>query len=185
VVLLFYDGALKDKVFDIKRFQDCSETPWCAAIHRQLRPATVMATDANRDIALLQVSGAPAGLPAAAPADERTLPEPGELVSVISHPKDLLWAYTVATVSGVRREFPLGSGYGTVIQTQTPINSGNAGGAMFGSDGKLVGVVVSQAVADVIETTGNSLRPVAGQGPNFAIWVKEVLAFTRAQLKAQ
>jgi S1-C subfamily serine protease len=189
VSLLFYEAALKDKLFDPDSLKHClanpDPSPWCAAVNRQTRTAMVIATDEDHDLALLQVDDAPEGLPTAKPEDESKLPEPGDDVAVIGHPLNSLWSYATGIVGNVIYHYPLGSGYGTVIQTQVPLNRGNSGGPMFRSDGRWVGVVVSAMVSDTIAIPGSSTHQIPGQGLNFAIWIQEVLAFTRDLTKPQ
>jgi len=176
VVTIFYDDGLNDSQFEPERFINCMKKPdatrWCAALHRQLRYATVVTTDADRDLALLQVDGAPPNLPAATPANESEALDPGKPVAVIGHPKGFLWTYTTGIVSNAERHRP--DNRAPFIQTQAPINPGNSGGPMFGLDrkldGKLVGVIQS--------------KYASSEGLNFAISVKDVMTFARPQLKA-
>jgi serine protease DegQ len=46
------------------------------------------------------------------------------------------WSYTEGIISGVRQD---AKGV-TYYQTQTPINSGNSGGGLYGEDGTLIGL---------------------------------------------
>ena len=94
--------------------------------------------------------------------------EIGSEVHAIGHPTGETWTYTQGIVSQIR------SGYewnymdtykhsATIIQTQTPISPGNSGGPLLNDDGKLIGV--------------NSFISTQGQGINYAVSSKDVMAF--------
>lgn len=92
----------------------------------------------------------------------------GDTVEAIGHPEGNFWTYTKGYVSQVRlkhewqyqnREKMVAD----VIQTQTPISSGNSGGPLFDRSNRLIG----------INTMGSD-----GQNINFAVSVEEVKKLT-------
>jgi len=176
VALLFYDDALKNEIFSYQRFVGCIQTPdssaWCRAAQRAFRWAAVVALDENRDLALLQVANAPSGLPAALLAAEQPMPEPMDQVFILGHPASLLWTFTIGRVTKIGLDYPLGKGFGTVIQTDAAINPGNSGGPAF-VNGKVAGIVFSAWAIPLKDGT----MPIPGQGLNFVIGIKEVRAF--------
>ena len=128
-------------------------------------PATVLGYDATRDLALLKINGV---LP------ERInqislgtkLPDVGSDVHAIGHPNNFSWTYSKGYVSQKRNNFKWSyqdtNHKANIIQTQTPISTGNSGGPLIDNDGNLVGV--------------NSFKS-KGENLNFAVTSLEVLSF--------
>jgi S1-C subfamily serine protease len=184
VLLLFYDPALKNNVFDKQQFADCivfsrDQSDWCQAVRRFSRSATVVRSDPARDLALLKVDDVPSGINPFQPSDIKDL-QPGTEVAVIGHPQRLLWSLTTGIISAVRTNLSSSNGMKTVIQTQTPVNPGNSGGPLIGADGKLAGVVFGVGVGQRVKI-GNEDLTVPSQGLNYAIGVDDVLEFTRGK----
>jgi S1-C subfamily serine protease len=185
VFLLFYDAALKNEIFDPDRFLGCfnsshDQTAWCRAVRNSSRLATLVATDPTRDLALLSVDAVPPGVAGIPPADLQAL-QPGDQVAIIGSPKSLLWSLTTGIISAVRTNFTLGTGSGTMIQTQAPLNPGNSGGPLFAPNGNLAGVVFAGQTGEKI-LIGNQQISVPAEGLNYAIGIDQVLAFTRSHL---
>jgi hypothetical protein len=108
----------------------------------------VIATDRKRDLALVQLDRLPEGAKAVELAE--TSIGPGEAVESVGNPgsTEALWVYTSGTVRAVyKKQFRTGAGEHdfTVVETQAPINSGDSGGPVVNSEGKLV--AVAQAIA--------------------------------------
>ena len=108
----------------------------------------VIATDRKRDLALIQLEKLPAGAVAIEMAAASI--GPGETVQSVGNPgsTDALWVYTSGTVRAVyKKQFRTGAGEHDfmVVETQSPINSGDSGGPVINSEGKLV--AVAQAIA--------------------------------------
>lgn len=115
------------------------------------------------DAALLEadIPGAEDDLEVARAAS-RELPQIGGRVFAIGNPHNLTWSYSEGVVSSLRRH-KVGDGEVIYIQHQTPINSGNSGGALYDERGCLVGMnswKIDQAV---------------GEGLSFAIAVDSLL----------
>jgi 2-alkenal reductase len=134
------------------------------------RRAMLVGTDADSDLAVLQVQEVPAGvepLPLAA-ADEIQV---GQLVVAIGNPFGEQGSMSLGIVSGLDRSLrsqrasTAGSSYSLphVIQTDAPINPGNSGGPLLNLEGEVVGVN-----AAIASTTG------ANTGVGFAIPVAAV-----------
>lgn len=71
------------------------------------------------------------------------VPVTGEEVLIIGMPEELDWSVSKGIVSASRNfdsEGELGQGKYTAIQTDAAINSGNSGGGMFLTDGRLIGI---------------------------------------------
>ena len=180
VVLLFYDPALKNEIFDPNKFSQCFASPpnatdWCQAVRRSTRIAAILGTDSFCDLALLQVNDIPAGVTGSSPADVRTL-QPGDPVAAIGHPTGLLWSLTTGIISAVRTHMKIGNGFGTVIQTQTAINPGNSGGPLIGTNGNIAGVIFgSRAGKTFTINTEDVTMPT--EGLNYAIGIDTALDF--------
>ena len=94
----------------------------------------------------------------------------GDNVYAIGHPKSLPWTFSSGMVSQIREKHKWmyvdkSEHQATVIQMQTPISTGNSGGPLFTSEGKVVGV--------------NTLMQGEGQNLNFAVAVDHVKKFIK------
>jgi S1-C subfamily serine protease len=182
VVLVFYDSQLERAVFDEARVGQCLRAPdrsaWCLTLRSVTRAGVIVATDPNRDLALVVVQDVPESV---RPVPWGTLDavRSGDDVVVIGHPLGLLWSVTTGIVSGIRSEYQMSAtGPGsTVVQTQTPINPGNSGGPLLTSEGQLIGVIFGARTVRAARQNPNTDVRVAAPGLNFAIGVNEVQEF--------
>ncbi|MGZ8844733.1 MAG: trypsin-like peptidase domain-containing protein [Pyrinomonadaceae bacterium] len=110
---------------------------------------TVLAVDAEADVALLKVD-APPHLVRPLPLD-RTSPQEGESIVVIGNPFGLEGSVTNGIVSAVR-DIP---GFGRIIQITAPISPGSSGSPVVNMQGQVIGVA--------------TLQITGGQSVNFAI----------------
>lgn len=104
----------------------------------------VVAVDRKRDLALVELEKLPAYAKAIEMSEKST--SPGVSIDSVGNPgaSDALWVYTSGKVRSVyKKRFRTGAGEHefTVVETQSPLNSGDSGGPVVGPDGKLVGVV--------------------------------------------
>lgn len=106
---------------------------------RRTVPATVVASNAQQDLAVLKPRGSVGQGVQLAPEPDAAL-RPGDPVFAIGSPFGLQGTVTVGVVSAVNR--PGESGM-PMIQTDAPINPGNSGGGLFDLRGRLVGVPTS------------------------------------------
>lgn len=102
-------------------------------------PATVVMSDASRDLAVLRPKGEVGQGVQIAPEPDAAL-RPGDQVFAIGSPFGLRGTVTVGVVSAVNRQGDNGT---PMIQTDAPINPGNSGGGLFDLRGRLVGVPTS------------------------------------------
>ncbi len=100
-------------------------------------PATVLATNAIPDLALLKIE-APGPLPTVEWGDSDAL-RLGETVIAIGNPLGLSTSVTAGVVSALNRNVA-STPIDDFIQTDTPINQGNSGGPLFNLRGQVVGV---------------------------------------------
>ncbi len=119
------------------------------------RGAVVLATDVTRDLALLRIDAdglTPAKF--AAPGDVRV----GDNVAAVGYALDLDGdpSVTVGIVSALDRTSADDvRALKGLIQTDTPISSGNSGGPLVNSLGQVVGITTFVAVADKGSTANN------------------------------
>ncbi len=129
--------------------------------------ATVVGYDATRDLALLKISGALPERVNEIPLGTN-LPEVGSDVHAIGHPNNFSWTYSKGYVSQLRDNFKWTyedtKHSANIIQTQTPISTGNSGGPLINNDGELIGV--------------NSFKS-KGENLNFAVTSLEVIDFIK------
>ena len=99
--------------------------------------ATVVGQDSQTDLAVLKMEKT--GLTAAefADSDQAVV---GEFVMAVGSPLGLDATVTQGIISAVNREVESDGTKYTCIQTDAAINSGNSGGALINSDGKVIGI---------------------------------------------
>jgi S1-C subfamily serine protease len=104
--------------------------------------AKVVGYAANKDLAVLRVTGAPASklTPLPLGVSQRLLV--GQTVLAVGNPFGLDHSLTVGVVSALGRELRSSGGRRIydVIQTDAAINPGNSGGPLLDSSGRLIGV---------------------------------------------
>ncbi len=96
----------------------------------------VIGADASSDLAVVKVEQK--NLPVATLADSDKV-KVGEWVIAVGNPLGVGTTVTAGIVSAIR-EFPDGSPYKSVIQTDAAINRGNSGGALADIKGRLIGI---------------------------------------------
>jgi len=115
---------------------------------KNLYDATVVASDADKDVAVLHVPGLPLEPVELGNSDDLVI---GDWVVCIGNPIGFTGTATAGIVSGLNREIASENStidkYGrnsqivnSMIQTDAAINSGNSGGGMFNTAGQLVGI---------------------------------------------
>ena len=113
-----------------------------------LYDATVVASDKDKDVAVLKVPGLPLEPVELGNSDELVI---GDWVVCIGNPIGFTGTATAGIISGLNREIASENSsvdkYGraskvvnSMIQTDAAINSGNSGGGMFNTAGQLVGI---------------------------------------------
>ncbi len=108
----------------------------------------VIAVDRKRDLALVELDRLPESAEQIEMAEDSV--GPGEEVDSIGNPgsTDALWVYTKGSVKAVyKKQFRTGAGEHDfmVVETTSPINSGDSGGPVVDRNGKLI--AISQAIA--------------------------------------
>ncbi len=109
------------------------------------RVATRLGTDAEADVALLQVDLSGMSI-IPLELDESDNVQPGMPVIAIGNPKGLHHSVSAGIVSGLHRDTirpRKGHRYSDFIQTDTAINKGSSGGPLLSSEGKVIGMVTA------------------------------------------
>jgi S1-C subfamily serine protease len=103
------------------------------------RPATLVGTYPQNDIAVVHVSGAK---PHPATFADSSQIQVGDIVLAIGNPLGLRSSVTQGIVSSAGRTVSEGNGIvlPSVIQTSADINPGNSGGALVNLDGAVIGI---------------------------------------------
>ncbi len=112
--------------------------------------AKIVGTDPNMDLAVIQVSGAPASLLKPITVGDSTQVKVGQIVVAVGNPYGLANTMTTGIVSAIGRSIHAGAGSSqnngqsfsipNVIQTDAAINPGNSGGALVDMSGALIGI---------------------------------------------
>ena len=144
---------------------------------------TVIGTDTDADIAVIQVQAPTEQIHPLALGDSSTL-NVGEQVVAIGNPFGLSGTMTLGIVSALgRTQFSHASAEGNgffstadIIQTDAAINPGNSGGPLFNLNGEVVGINQSIRTDSFNNTTGNAVN--SGVGFSISInLVKRVVPF--------
>ena len=99
--------------------------------------ATLIGTDTETDIAVLQIEAADL---TAVPLDEKGDLKVGDFVIAVGNPFGLGQTVTSGIISALGRGGLHIEGYEDFIQTDASINPGNSGGALIDLNGRLIGV---------------------------------------------
>lgn len=125
--------------------------PETGIVEQETYDATLIGTDADTDLAVLKIEAE--DLPAAKLGDSDTL-RLGDDVIAVGNPLGYESSVTKGIISGLNRQVSDSQRGLTAIQTDTPINSGNSGGALFNAYGEVIGVVNEKRVDSYAESLG-------------------------------
>lgn len=126
--------------------------------------AKIVGTDSQTDLAIIKIDAT--GLTAAELGDSNSV-KVGEFAMAIGNPLGLDSSVTCGIVSAINREVTDEDGNKYVaIQTDAAINSGNSGGALVNSEGKVIGI-------NTLKLSGNGV-----EGIGFAIPISSTLDIT-------
>lgn len=114
--------------------------------------AKIIGKDEETDLAVIKIDKT--GLTKAEFADSDSI-KVGEFAMVVGSPLGLQSSITCGVISAVNREVTDSTGKTyTLIQTDAAINSGNSGGALVNSEGKVIGVSTLKLAGTGIEGMG-------------------------------
>ncbi len=111
--------------------------------------ARVVQRNARRDLAHVRVAQTMPATASVIPL-ARAIPDVGQEVFTIGHPKTLLWSFTQGVVSQIRPDYQWRYDDGvarsaTAIQTQAALDPGSSGAPLLDDKGAVVGIVVGSA----------------------------------------
>jgi len=130
--------------------------------------ATVVGSDKELDIAVLELDGDTSKLPTVTLGDSSKVAI-GDWAIAIGNPVGMSYTVTMGIISAVGRDLqkPDGNGYyNNLIQTDAAINPGNSGGPLVNAQGQVVGINTLIA--------RQSSNGIAVEGINFAISINQV-----------
>ena len=139
--------------------------------------AQVIGSVRGKDLALIKIANMPKHVSGSRLVTEKNKISIGDDVQAIGHPNEMWWTYTRGYVSQFRNDyewiyedesFTLNA---NVIQTQTPITTGNSGGPLFTKRGEILGL--------------NAFGDPEFQSINFAISYDEIERFLSSLGKNQ
>ena len=113
--------------------------------------AEIVGQDSETDLAVLKIDKS--GLTAAEFADSDSIVV-GEFAMAVGSPLGLDTTVTCGIISAVNREVESDGTKYVCIQTDAAINSGNSGGALVNSEGKVIGVNTLKLSGDGVEGIG-------------------------------
>ena len=128
--------------------------------------AKIIGTDEQTDLAVIKIEKN--GLSKAEFADSDSI-KVGEFAMAVGNPLGMQSSITCGVISAVNREVTDSDGkVFTLIQTDAAINSGNSGGALVNSEGKVVGINTLKLSGTGIEGMGfaipiNSTKEITSQ----------------------
>jgi S1-C subfamily serine protease len=111
----------------------------------RLVDATLIGSDKATDIAVLQINAT--GLSQVETVDSDTL-RTGDLAFAVGYPLGLDQTLTMGVISGLNRS-GMGDAVEDYIQTDAAVNSGNSGGPLLDSRGRLIGINTSILSGDM------------------------------------
>ena len=117
--------------------------------------AEVVGVDEYSDVAVLKV--AKKYIIQVAEIGDNNKMRVGDTTFAVGTPLDAKaysWSVTRGILSGKDREVSSGSSYMKVLQTDTPINSGNSGGPLCNANGEVIGITNMKLASDQIEGMG-------------------------------
>lgn len=114
---------------------------------------TVVVSNKNSDLALVQIEGMNLPISPLASADSKI--EVGDSVFAVGSPKGLSNSLSSGIVSGIRQRDDI-----SMIQTTAAISKGSSGGGLFNSTGKLIGIT--------------TFKIIDGENVNFSVHVKHI-----------
>lgn len=125
--------------------------PDSGVVESKVYDAKLIGSDEDTDLAVLKIDAD--NLPAAVLGDSDQL-HLGDDVIAIGNPKGLETSVSKGVVSGLNRQISDTKRGLSSIQTDTAINSGNSGGALFNMYGEVVGVVNEKLINEYVENLG-------------------------------
>ena len=150
--------------------------------------AKIVGTDEQTDLAVIKIEKT--DLPKAEFADSDSI-KVGEFAMAVGNPLGMQSSITCGVISAVNREVTDSDGKTyTLIQTDAAINSGNSGGALVNSEGKVIGVNTLKLTGDGVEGMGfaipiNSTTDITSQLIQYSKVKRPYIGITGMELDSE
>jgi len=118
--------------------------------------ATIIGMDDESDLAVLKISGTDYNYVELRNTDEAPIVL-AETAVAIGNPLGAGISVTVGHISGISKTINMDGVKMTLLQTDAAVNSGNSGGALFDSEGYLIGIVNAKSTGDSVEGMGYAI----------------------------
>ena len=146
-VIFTSDGFIITNNHIIDEAMDITVTTYEGVVYT----ADLISADAKVDIAVLKI---PCENCHYAEMASSEVPPVGTAIAVIGNPLGYNFSITQGCIGGVDRSVVIDGNEMTLMQLSAPINSGNSGGGVFNSDGKVIGIVNAKLVSTSVEGIG-------------------------------
>ena len=151
---------------------DNAVTLWVVDSNYKEYAASLVGYDEDLDIAVLYAENASFTPVTIGNSDEIRLG--GEVVAIgCPNGEELMFSVSNGIISGAYR-------YGSMIQTNAPLNPGNSGGPLFDDNGYVIGVVTSKLTS----TTVDNGKEIALEGIAFAVPINDAMALAEELIRA-
>ncbi len=118
--------------------------------------ATLIGMDDDSDLAVLKVKGSDFNYATLRNTNEAKI-QLAEQAIAIGNPLGAGISVTVGHISGISKTINMDGVNMTLLQTDAAVNSGNSGGALFDSQGYLIGIVNAKSTGDTVEGMGYAI----------------------------
>ena len=152
--------------------QNAQEIRVTSSALSQETPATLLAFDADKDLALLSIKATTTPLRLALWESVPT----GLEVYAMGYPQPIIQGVELKITSGLINAMEGPEGAAGFFQFSAPIQKGNSGGPVLGADGRVVGLVHAKLI-----TTAAATPQDQPQNVNYAIRSKELVDFLEQQ----
>ena len=118
--------------------------------------ATIIGMDDESDLAVLKISGTDYNYAELRNTEDAPIIL-AESAIAIGNPLGAGISVTVGHISGISKTINMDGVKMTLLQTDAAVNSGNSGGALFDSEGYLIGIVNAKSVGESVEGMGYAI----------------------------
>ena len=152
--LIYTDIKKPERIEKMAKLMDELDIPytWEVFTDKKEVDADFVGADEYADIAVLKVDKK--NIKEVAITGDNSKMRVGDTTFAVGAPLDsdkYSWSVTRGILSGKDRTVSTGNSYMTVLQTDTPINSGNSGGPLCNANGEVIGITNMKLVSSSIE----------------------------------
>jgi serine protease Do len=151
-VTVFFPIVLQGRI-------ECDSEYYHRHIGRYGIEGKVLATDPQRDLAVIELAALPDTVKALEPGRPA---RPGQIVHSIGNPdsSDAMWVYTAGYVRANYYK-RIDANRMQVVETSSPVNPGDSGGPILDDSGKLVGLTQSYMIEGRLVSNGVDITEIA------------------------